>query len=172
MDAYGRIVVSLSFHPLSKEVIMAGNMTRFNPMRDIARFDPFRNFEDLFGEFPLMTPWGHMEEQGIRMDITETDQAYTVNADIPGVKKEDIKIEIDGNKVTIRAEVKQFKEEKDEQIQSNVIRSERYYGQQYRSFSLPQPVDDSTAEAKYQDGVLRLTLPKKGSGNAKQVSVQ
>jgi len=151
---------------------MAGNLTRFNPMRDIARFDPFRNFEDMFGDFPLMAPWTHMDEHGMRMDIEESDQAYTVMAEIPGVKKEDIKIEIDGNKVSIRAEVKQVKEEKDSQSQGNMIRSERYYGQQYRSFSLSQAVDDTAAEAKYQDGVLHLTLPKKGGGNAKQVSVQ
>ncbi len=147
---------------------MAGNLTRFNPMRDIARFDPFRNFEDMLSDFPLMTPWSRMDEQGIRMDITETDQSYTVKAEIPGVKKEDIKIEIDGNKVSIRAEVKEEKEESE----GNVVRSERYYGQQYRSFSLPQAVDDAAAEAKYQDGVLRLTLPKKGGGSAKQVAIQ
>lgn len=144
------------------------NLTRFNPLSDMVRFSPFRNLDEFLEDFPLMS--GGMEAAPrMRMDISETDQAFTVNAEIPGVKKEDIKIAIEGDKVSIRAESKRETEEKQ---QGNIMRSERYYGQQYRSFTLPQAVDDSKAEAKYQDGILTLTLPKRQGGTAKQLTVQ
>jgi HSP20 family protein len=91
------------------------------------------------------------------MDVKEDDNAYLVHAEIPGVKKEDIKVDVDGNMVSISAEVKQEKEEKKGE---RVIRSERYHGSVARSFRLAHDVDDSKAQAKYTDGVLELTLPK------------
>ncbi|HJV53175.1 MAG TPA: Hsp20/alpha crystallin family protein, partial [Noviherbaspirillum sp.] len=87
----------------------------------------------------------------------------------PGVKKEDIKISIEGSTVSIRAETR---EEKQEKMEGNMMRSERYFGEQYRSFSLPQEVDEGKAEAKYQDGVLSLTLPKKAGATSKQITIQ
>jgi HSP20 family protein len=148
---------------------MAGNLIRFDPFGDIARYEPFRNIDDFFKDFRMMPGWRGMEpESRIRMDMSETDQAYVVKAEIPGAKKEDIKVAIDGNEVTISAEV----QKKEETTTGNMLRSERYYGQQYRSFSLPQDVDDEKAEAKYQDGVLELTLPKKPGTGGKQLSIQ
>lgn len=148
---------------------MAGGLMRFDPFGDIARTDPFRNMDDFLREFSMMPSLRGMEaEPRIRMDISETDQAYMVKADIPGVKKEDIKISIEGNRVSISAEIK---EEKEEKTNENMMRRERYYGQQYRSFSLPQDVDDTKAEAKYQDGVLSLSLPKKAGAASKQLTV-
>jgi len=153
-----------------QEHIMAGNLTRFDPFGDIARFEPFRNIDDLFRDFRMMPGMRGMEpEPRIRMDMSETDQVYVVKAEIPGAKKEDIKVAIDGNEVTISAEVQQQKEEK---TAGNMLRSERYYGQQYRSFSLPQDVDEEKAEARYQDGVLELTLPKKPGTGGRQLSIQ
>jgi HSP20 family protein len=105
----------------------------------------------------------------IRLDVSETDQAYTVKAEIPGCRKEDIDISLDGNVVTIHAETKGEKEEKQE---GKIVRSERYRGEQYRSFTLPQEVDDQKAQAKYQDGILELTLPKKSGASRKQISIQ
>lgn len=149
---------------------MAGSLKRFDPINEMARFDPFRNVEDFFREFSAMPGLrGFEPEPRIRMDVTETDQAYQIKAEIPGVKKDDIKIAIDGNKVTIQAEIKEEKEAKSE---GNVVRSERYYGQQYRSFMLPQDVDDAQAEARYQDGILSLSLPKKTGTGAKQITIQ
>ena len=104
----------------------------------------------------------------IRMDVSETDQNYLVKADIPGVKKEDIKVSIEGNQVSVSAETKEEKESNE----AGVIRSERYCGQQYRSFTLPMEVDDKKAEAKYENGVLLLTLPKKAGSGGKQISIQ
>ncbi|MEA5098020.1 MAG: Hsp20/alpha crystallin family protein [Burkholderiaceae bacterium] len=148
---------------------MARNLMRFNPFGDIARFEPMKGFEDMFKDFRLMPSWGSMEaEPRIKIDVTENDSAYQVKADIPGVNKDDIKVTIDGNQVSINVEVKKEKEEKKE---GNVIRSERYYGQQYRSFTLAQDVDEAKAEAKYNNGVLELSLPKKAGTASKQIAI-
>ena len=149
---------------------MAGSLRRFNPAGELARFDPFRNMEDLFREFSMMPSLRGIEpESRIRMDITETEQAYAVKAEIPGVKKEDVKIAIDGNKVSISADMK---EEKEATTEGNMVCSERYYGQQYRSFTLPQDVDESKAEAKYENGILSLNLPKKPGTGGRQITIQ
>jgi len=105
----------------------------------------------------------------MRVDVSEKDNAYEVKADIPGVKKEDINIRIDGNIVQIDAEVK-----RESQTKGNgdkVLRSERYYGNVSRTFSLADDVDDSKAVAKYADGVLTLQLPKKTTVASKKLTV-
>ena len=137
------------------------NLTRYNP------------FEDLFGDLgkgfwvkPLAYPAG--SEMSMKVDVTEDDKGYTVHADIPGVKKEDIQVDVDGNVVSLRAESKQEKEEKQGE---KTIYSERQYGMVSRSFSLPTEVDEKGAKAEYKDGVLNLVLPKKANGGGKRVSV-
>ncbi|QAU34561.1 Hsp20/alpha crystallin family protein [Janthinobacterium sp. 17J80-10] len=149
---------------------MAGNLSRFDPFRAMARFDPMQEIEDLFKEnrwMPSARRFGG--ESMLKMDVSETEQAYTVRAEIPGVSKEDIKVAIEGSNVSISAEVKKEHEEKQGE---NLICSERYYGQQSRHFSLPQDVDETKAEAKYHDGVLELVLPKKTGTGRKQISIQ
>jgi len=112
---------------------------------------------------PLPTP------SQIKIDVKEGESAYTVHAEVPGVAKEDIDISIDGNVVCLRAEVAQ----KDEQTKDDkVLRSERFYGAIERSFQLPADIDASHAEAKYDCGVLTLTLPKKESGQVRHLTVQ
>ena len=106
----------------------------------------------------------------MRIDVSEKENAYEVKADIPGVKKEDINVRIDGNVVQIDAEVKREKETKGNG--DRVLRSERYYGNVSRTFSLAEDVDDSKAEAKYADGVLTLALPKKSTAASKKLTVQ
>ena len=106
----------------------------------------------------------------MRLDVSEKQDAYMVKADLPGVKKEDINVRIDGNIVQIDAEVKQEKETKGDG--DKVLRSERYYGSVSRTFSLSQDVDDARAVAKYADGVLTLELPKKATTASKKVTVQ
>ena len=148
---------------------MANNLMRFNPFGDLSRMEPWKNVEDMFRDFRVAPNWGGMEaEPRIKMDVSETDKEYTVKADIPGVRKEDIKVTIEGNQVSINVEVKKESEEKKE---GNLIRSERYYGRQFRSFSLAQDVDDAKSTAKYTDGVLELTLPKKAGKTTKQLSI-
>ena len=140
-------------------------------MPNIARFDPFaESFDDLVRFVFKPVRWeGENQPLQIKVDVEENDKSYKVKAEIPGVKKEDISIQIDGNQVSISAESKQ---EKDVKENGKVIRSERYYGSRYRSFSLGQDVDQSGASAKYADGILELTLPKKATSAARKLTVQ
>lgn len=104
----------------------------------------------------------------IKVDVKESDTAYTVHAEVPGVAKEDIHVSLDGNVVTLRAEVKQLDTQtKDEKV----LRSERYFGAVSRSFQLPMDIDQSTAKAKYDNGVLTLTLPKKIENKAQRLVI-
>lgn len=147
---------------------MANSLMRFDPFTDIARFDPFRNIDEFFGEFPMMpTRRGLGAVPHIRIDVTEDSQNFLVKADIPGVNKEDIKVAIDGNQVSVSAEMKEEKETGS----GGTLCRERQYGQQHRSFTLPQEVDDAKAQAKYENGVL-LTLPKKAGTSRKQLAIQ
>lgn len=104
-----------------------------------------------------------------RVDVTEDGTSYTMRAELPGVKKDDINITIDGDQVAVSAEVKKEKDVKDGE---RVLRSERYYGKVYRAFTLGQPVDEAATNAKYDNGVLELTLPKKAATSAKRITVK
>jgi HSP20 family protein len=139
-------------------------------MADLTRIPPF---DELFNELtrgfwvkPLAARAA--DELRIKLDVRENDKAFTVRADIPGVKKEDIHVDLDDERVTLRAEVKREKEEKTDE---KLIYSERSYGMVSRSFSLPAAVDAEGAKAEYRDGVLSLTLPKKADGGARRISV-
>ena len=112
---------------------------------------------------PLPTP-GQM-----KVDVKENENAYTVCAEVPGVPKEDIHVSVEGNVVSLRAEVRQ----QDQQTEGEkVLRSERYFGSVARSFQLPSDIDASQCKAKYDNGVLTLTLAKKQGGNAQRLSIE
>lgn len=148
------------------------NLIRFNPLGDITRFDPLLNVEDMFDRFArtAMRPaWRELEalEPQIRMDVSEASSEYVVRAEIPGVKKDDIHVSIDGNMVTISAEIKHEMEASEA---SMMLRSERCYGKALRSFRLDQEVNEDKVKARYSDGVLELKLPKK-NGIHKEVSI-
>ena len=143
-------------------------------MANIARFDPFNELvDDLFKGF-LVRPVAYNGQGGdalprMKVEVTERNGAYTVAAELPGVRKEDIQVSIDGAEVTLTAEVKREKEaSKDERV----LHSERVYGKVTRSFTLPQEIDEAKAEAKFRDGVLELKLPKKAAAARKQVTIQ
>ena len=143
-------------------------------MANVTRFDPFNDLvDDLFKGF-LVRPVAYENGRGdalprVKVDVAEKNGAYLVTAELPGVKKEDIHVNIDGAQVTLEAEVKREKEaSKDERV----LHSERVYGKVVRSFTLPQELDESKAEAKFKDGVLELTLPKKAAAQRKQISIQ
>jgi HSP20 family protein len=142
-------------------------------MSNLRLLDPVfgDNFENTMRRFLSPTTWeSETPALKMRVDVAELDNAYEVKADIPGVKKEDINVRIDGNIVQIDAEVKRESESKDKA--GKVLRSERYYGNITRSFSLADDVDEAKAEAKYADGVLTLKLPKKATAAARKVTVQ
>jgi HSP20 family protein len=139
-------------------------------MANITRFDPFTGLDDIFKGF-WVRPQFDMdlpEKMSIKVDVTKTDDTYTVKAEMPGVKKDDISISMDGNLVTIAGEVKKESEEKKGE---EVIRSERYYGRVSRSFTLPQEIDEAKSKATYADGVLQLTLATKGPAGSKKLKV-
>lgn len=129
-------------------------------------------FDDIFKElspgYYVRPLHGDPLPAQIKVDVKESGDAYTVQAEVPGVSKDDIHVAIDGNIVTLRAEVKQ----QDTKTEGErVLRSERYYGEVSRSFQLPVDIDDAKASAKYDSGVLSLTLPKKRGGGNKRLKV-
>jgi len=140
------------------------NLTRYNPLDDV--------FDDLFRGF-LVRPVRYEGQAntgaGFRVDVAENDKAYTLRAELPGVKKEDIHVTIDGDTVSVSAEVKA---EKDVKNGERVLRTERYTGKLYRAFTLGQAMDEASAIAKFSDGVLELTLPKKALVQAKRITIQ
>jgi HSP20 family protein len=143
-------------------------------MASITRFDPFNELvDDLFKGF-LVRPVAYEGRTGealprMKVDVAELNGAYTVTADLPGVKKDDIQVTIDGAQITLAAEVKR---EKEASAEARVLHTERVYGKVSRSFTLPQEVDEAKAEAKFRDGVLELKLPKKAAAPRKQISIQ
>ena len=129
--------------------------------------DFFKDFAPGFYVRPLHGD-GLPTPSQIKIDVKEDDAAYTVHAEVPGVPKEDIHISIDGNVVSLRAEVRQHDEKKEGE---KVLRSERYYGAVARSFQLPVDVDATQAKAKYDNGVLTLTLPKKQGNKTQRMTI-
>lgn len=111
-----------------------------------------------------------MGAMDMRLDVTEEDGHYQVHADLPGVKKENISVRIDGNTVQIDAETKQERDTRDKA--GKVLRSERCHGAVSRSFTVSQEVDESKATAKFADGVLTLDLPKKASTVSKRLAIE
>ena len=142
---------------------MSALMNRGNLFDEFFRdFAPGFYVRPLHGD-PLPTP------AQLKVDVKESDKAFTVHAEVPGVAKDDIHVAIDGSVVTVRAEVKQ----QDSQAQGEkVLRTERYYGAVARSFQLPQEVDQVQAKAKYDNGVLTLTLPKKTPGGTQRLAIE
>ena len=126
-------------------------------------------FHDVAPAFYVKPLHGEALPAQIRVDVKETPEAYTLHAEVPGVSKEDIQVNVDGKVVTLRAEIKP------QDIQTDgakLLRSERYYGAVSRSFQLPVDIDNSTARARYDNGILNLTLPKKGASVSQRLAVE
>ena len=139
------------------------NITRFNPIDD--------TFDSLIRGVPVWLRNPERREATpapFRMDVSENEREYQVLAEMPGLKKDEISITINGNEVSVSAELKH---EKDVRKDDTVLRSERYFGKIQRAFTLGHEVDQASAQAKYTDGVLQLTLPKKTSTSAKKLAV-
>lgn len=135
-------------------------------INDLLAMDPM---DDVFRRFlrPLRMQMADQTPH-IDVDVLEQDGSYVLKAEIPGVRKEDIELRIDGNQVTISAERSR---ESEERKGSRVIRSERQFGRATRSLWLDCPVDDGKAQARYENGVLHLTLPKQATASAKRISI-
>jgi HSP20 family protein len=140
-----------------------------------ALVSPGSLFDDFFKDFapgfyvrPLHGD-GLPSPSQIKVDVKENEGAYVVQAEVPGVPKEDIHVSVDGNVVSLRAEIRQQDQKKDGE---KVLRSERYYGAVARSFQLPNDLDSEQAKAKYENGVLTLTLPKKQAASAQRLMIE
>ncbi len=139
------------------------NVTRFNPFDD--------SFDELLRGFfvrPMAFEGHQPAAQAIRIDVREDENAYTVHAEIPGVKKDDIHVTIENEQIAISAETRNEREVKEGE---RVLRAERYYGKVYRALALGQAVDQDKAVAKYADGVLELTLPKKAAASSRRLTI-
>lgn len=143
----------------------------------LAKWDPFQELEDIFSAYGKSLKWrnkgNHQEimatgDWSPQVDIAETQKDFTIKAEVPGIKKEDIKIAIDNGVLSIRGERKQEKEEKDKKFH----RIERSYGSFIRSFTLPENVDETKIEAEFKDGMLKLQIPKTEESKPKSIEVK
>ena len=141
-------------------------------MANITRYDPFNDLVDDFFKGFLVRPVAYEGRNDVlprlRVDVAEKNGAYVVKGELPGVKKEDIHVSVDGAQVTLEAEVKQEKATDEERV----LHTERTYGKVSRVFTLPQDIDEAKVQAKFLDGVLELTLPKKQAAPRKQITIQ
>lgn len=140
-------------------------------MTRVQVYDPFTGsgIDELFRGFFAPVRRDAQAAVPVRIDVTENDKGYVVHAEIPGVRKDDIHVTVEGNQVTIGAEVKRETEKKDGE---RVLRTERYVGSAYRSFTLPSELDEGASEAKYDNGVLELKLAKRAVVAGRKLSVQ
>ena len=143
-------------------------------MTNLVTYDPFleidTGMDDLFrGFFKPVRREGSRTPVTIKLDVAETSDGYLVHAEMPGMKKENINVEIEGDQVTITGEVKREWEKKEG---DKVLRSERYYGNVYRSFMLPHALDEAKCEAKYDGGVLELKLVRMAGIEGKKLPIK
>jgi HSP20 family protein len=160
----------------NKEDAMSA-LTRFEP-RDDFWMEPFRDpFPDMFRpdffrRMMRMPEWSSLRMQEMKLDVVENDKEYQIKAEIPGAKKEDVQVRLDGNYVSISAEVKDEKKETKKGNGDRVLLHEMHHGTWSRGFTLPHEVDESGANAKFENGVLMLTLPKRAPASGKTIAVQ
>jgi HSP20 family protein len=156
--------------PIISEETAMTNLTHWNPFKSLTRLHSSADLENYLRGFRSPSVWANFETSApdIRLDINEDDKAYRVKAEIPGVDKKDIDVSVEGNQVSISAEVKRESNKKEGEKE---VCSERYYGQVYRAFALPADVDGNKVEARYENGVLTMTLPKKSNGQSHKIAV-
>ena len=142
-----------------------------------AKWDPYHEVDEFLEKYSKPVDWpfrggknltSRTSDWAPRVDISETDEKFIVRAELPGIDRKDININIEDHVLSIRGESKQEKAEENEQFQ----RIERYYGTYCRSFSLPENVDEEKIEAGFKDGLLTLSIPKTGSSKPKSIEVK
>ena len=145
-------------------------LARFEPRNDLMSFEPF---SDMFRRFMEMSDWPSLRmESGMRLDIDENDKAYLIKAEMPGAKKEDIRVSVDGNYVSISAESREEKKETKKHNGERTLLREMHYGSWSRGLTLPHEVDNNAADAKFENGVLSLTLPKRAPTSSKPIAIK
>ena len=139
------------------------NLMSYDPRTDTGLDELFRGF------FKPVRVEGQPAPAMIKMDVTETENGYLIHSEMPGVNKEDIDVAVEGNQVAITAEVKQAWEKKEG---DRMLRNERYFGNVYRSFTLPAELDELASVATYNNGVLELKLVKKAAAPGKRLAIR
>ena len=142
----------------------------------LTKWDPFREMEDVIDRYSRALSWPRLGGQEAmargdwapRVDITETEKEFVIKAEIPDVKKEEVKITVDNGVLSIQGERKKEKEEKGKKFH----RVERYYGSFTRSFTLPDNVDETKIEASFKDGMLNLHIPKSEKSKPRAINVK
>lgn len=152
-------------------------LVRWQPRGSLSAWNPFRELEEMRNEMSRVFGWpaGRGESDGLfesiwspPVDIAQEGDHYIVKADLPGMKKDEIEITLNGDTLTISGEKKKENETKED----NYYRSERYYGRFSRSLALPSTVDANKIEASYKEGVLSVTIPKSEEARPKQIKIQ
>lgn len=142
------------------------------------RREPFAVvFDELFSDFFNRASWSALPVRSAelpaavraRLDVVDKGDKFAVTVDLPGVRKEDIRVSVDGARVSIRAEAKEEKETKDG---DRVLHTERYASRYERSFELPVEVTDDNADARFENGVLALLLPKRAATASRQLTIK
>jgi HSP20 family protein len=123
--------------------------------------NPFSALDSLEGNFKDLFAWSPA------MDVTETKDHLHIKADLPGIDKDHVKVSIEEGVLTIEG----TKQEDKEENKGDVLRKERFYGSFYRSVSLPSGIDSTQTKARFKNGVLELTFPKKEEAKARQIQV-
>ena len=155
---------------------MSKTGTQIAPIRGFRRMDPFRELldlqrgiNDLFeGNFGPPREDVALRAWTPAVDVYEDENAFVIKLDLPEVVRDEVKVSLNENTLSISGE-RRFE---NEQKRENYHRVERSYGQFYRSFTLPPNVDTTAIDAKFKDGVLKLTLPKKEETKPKQIEVK
>lgn len=138
----------------------------------LTKWEPLRDIESLFDRYTMHLPWPASRSASLlggtewnpRVDIVESDDSYRIQADIPGVSKDDLKVAVQDGVLTIQGERKQEQEEENKRFH----RVERFYGSFTRSFTLPEDADVSALKASAKEGQLTVTIPRKASSPASQ----
>jgi HSP20 family protein len=139
-------------------------------MNALTRFDRFDDFmPEFLRRFARPFALGDAAPADIRINVVENDKDYEVRAEVPGAKKDDIRVSVDGNFVSISAEVHKEKEEKSP---SRQLVKESYYGSVSRGFSPAHEIDGKAVVAKLEDGILKLTLPKREGTAAQAIAIK
>lgn len=145
-------------------------LARIEPRTGPMAFDPF---PDMFRRFLHANDWPMLRApEEMRLDVTETDKHYQLKAELPGAKKEDIHVVVDGNYVSISAESKEEKKEVRRHDGERTLLHELHYGSRSRSLTLPHEVDDKSADARFENGVLSLTLPKRAPASGTTIAIK
>jgi HSP20 family protein len=157
--------------------IVRGNNSPVQSYRPVA--DPFerfvdRVFQDFLGPVSRYAGAGREDEGQAtpRMNVSESDSAYDVEVELPGVPKENVKVSIDKNRVSIEAEIRSHPIEAQNGSGAKQLHTERHVKRYLRSFTLPVELDDAGAAARMEHGVLLLRLPKKQAAQPKQIQIQ